>query len=139
MQYLNDILDSFQGPTKTLLQQARVYRTLETRIQTLFQLDIKVMRLFKKKLVLQVPNAALATRLRYRSSEFLGRLHQEGLVLSATQLVVNVRPNSMSETKIKHLPIKISEDNRALLVAHAEALQPSALREAFLNLSERSG
>ena len=139
MQFFNDIIESFQGPTKTMLQQAKSYQALEKRIQHLLQVDLKVMRLIDRKLVVQVSDAALATRIKYRSAQFLDRLHQEGLVLDVRQIVVHVQP-ALATTRVMHPePTKISKENQALLAAHAEAIQHSALREALLNLSERSG
>ena len=138
MQFFNDIIESFQGPTKTMLQQAKSYRTLEKRIQHLLEVDLKVMCLIDQKLVLQVSNAALATRIKYRSAQFLDRLHQEGLVLDVRQIIVHVRPELTTNQTIHPAPIKISKENQALLAAHADVIQHSALRKALLNLSQRS-
>lgn len=138
MQFLNNIIDSFQGPPKTMLKQAKHYQALEKRIQHLLQVELKVMRLIDQKLVLQVSDAALATRIKYRSAQFLGRLHQEGLVLDVRQIVIHVRPIPAPPEPKRRAPTKISEENQALLAAHAEAIQPSALRDALFNLSKRS-
>ena len=114
MQFFNDIIESFQGPTKTMLQQAKSYRTLEKRIQHLLEVDLKVMCLIDQKLVLQVSNAALATRIKYRSAQFLDRLHQEGLVLDVRQIIVHVRPELTTNQNIHPAPIKISKENRGI-------------------------
>ena len=137
MKLLEDILDKMACATSTIVRQAQEFKRLETAIEQVLDIRVKVSSIRNDTLYLQVPNAAQATQLQYRQYPFLSKLQHEGLIPNVRALKVQVRPDPAPASRVARQPAKISSDNQALLQAHAEATDFPALKSALLKLSQR--
>ena len=137
MKLLEDILDNMAGATLTIVRQAQEFKRLETAIEQVLDIRVKVSSIRNDTLYLQVPNAAQATQLQYRQYPFLSKLQHEGLIPNVRALKVQVRPAAAPASRVARQPAKISSDNQSLLQAHAEATDFPALKSALLKLSQR--
>ena len=137
MKLLEDILDNMAGATSTIVRQAQEFKRLETAIEQVLDIRVKVSSIRNDTLYLQVPNAAQATQLQYRQYPFLSKLQHEGLIPNVRALKVQVRPDPAPASRVARQPAKISSDNQSLLQAHAEATDFPALKSALLKLSQR--
>ena len=66
MKLLEDILDNMAGATAAIVRQAQEFKRLETAIEQVLDIRVKVSSIRNDTLYLQVPNAAQATQLQYR-------------------------------------------------------------------------
>ena len=137
MKLLEDILDNMAGATAAIVRQAQEFKRLETAIEQVLDIRVKVSSIRNDTLYLQVPNAAQATQLQYRQYPFLSKLQHEGLIPNVRALKVQVRPDPAPASRVARQPAKISSDNQSLLQAHAEATDFPALKSALLKLSQR--
>ena len=137
MKLLEDILDNMAGATATIVRQAQEFKRLETAIEQVLDIRVKVSSIRNDTLYLQVPNAAQATQLQYRQYPFLSKLQHEGLIPNVRALKVQVRPDPASASRVARQPAKISSDNQSLLQAHAATTDFPALKSALLKLSQR--
>lgn len=137
MKLLEDILDNMAGATAAIVRQAQEFKRLETAIEQVLDIRVKVSSIRNDTLYLQVPSAAQATQLQYRQYPFLSKLQHEGLVPNVRALKVQVRPDTAVASRVARQPAKISSDNQSLLQAHAETTDFPALKSALLKLSQR--
>ena len=137
MKLLEDILDNMAGASAAIVRQAQEFKRLETAIEQVLDIRVKVSSIRNDTLYLQVPNAAQATQLQYRQYPFLSKLQHEGLIPNVRALKVQVRPDPAPASRVARQPAKISSDNQSLLQAHAEATDFPALKSALLKLSQR--
>ena len=137
MKLLEDILDNMNGATAAILSQAREFKRLETAIEQLLNIQVKVSSIRDKTLYLQVPSAPQATQLQYRQYAFLSTLQHEGLIPNVRTIKIQVRPDTTPSSRATREPAKISEDNQSLLEAHAKATDFPAVKSALLRLSRR--
>ena len=137
MKLLEDILDNMAGATAAIVRQAQEFKRLETAIEQVLDIRVKVSSIRNDTLYLQVPSAAQATQLQYRQYPFLSKLQHEGLVPNVRALKVQVRPDTAVASRIARQPTKISSDNQSLLQAHAATTDFPALKSALLKLSQR--
>jgi hypothetical protein len=137
MKLLEDILDNMAGATAAIVRQAQEFKRLETAIEQVLDIRVKVSSIRNDTLYLQVPNAAQATQLQYRQYPFLSKLQHEGLIPNVRGLKVQVRPDPAPASRVARQPAKISSDNQSLLQAHAATTDFPALKSALLKLSQR--
>ena len=137
MKLLEDILDNMAGATAAIVRQAQEFKRLETAIEQVLDIRVKVSSIRNDTLYLQVPNAAQATQLQYRQYPFLSKLQHEGLIPNVRALKVQVRPDPAPASRVARQPAKISSDNQSLLQAHAATTDFPALKLALLKLSQR--
>ena len=137
MKLLEDILDNMHGATATIVRQAQEFKRLETAIEQILDIQVKVSSIRDNTLYLQVPSAAQATQLQYRQYPFLSKLQHEGLIPTVRKLKVQVRPDTTTASRVARQPAKISPDNQSLLQAHAATTDFPALKSALLRLSQR--
>ena len=137
MKLLEDILDNMAGATAAIVRQAQEFKRLETAIEQVLDIRVKVSSIRNDTLYLQVPNAAQATQLQYRQYPFLSKLQHEGLIPNVRVLKVQVRPDPDKANRAARQPAKISSDNQSLLQAHAATTDFPALKLALLKLSQR--
>lgn len=137
MKLLEDILDNMAGATAAIVRQAQEFKRLETAIEQVLDIRVKVSSIRNDTLYLQVPSAAQATQLQYRQYPFLSKLQHEGLVPNVRALKVQVRPDTAVASPVARQPAKISSDNQSLLQAHAATTDFPALKSALLKLSQR--
>ena len=137
MKLLEDILDNMAGATAAIVRQAQEFKRLETAIEQVLDIRVKVSSIRNDTLYLQVPSAAQATQLQYRQYPFLSKLQHEGLVPNVRALKVQVRPDTAVASRVARQPAKISSDNKSLLQAHAATTDFPALKSALLKLSQR--
>ncbi|MDC0374621.1 DUF721 domain-containing protein, partial [Pseudomonadales bacterium] len=88
MKLLEDILDNMAGATAAIVRQAQEFKRLETAIEQVLDIRVKVSSIRNDTLYLQVPSAAQATQLQYRQYPFLSKLQHEGLVPNVRALKV---------------------------------------------------
>ena len=137
MKLLEDILDNMSGATASIVHQAQQFKRLESVIEQVMGVRVKISSIRNDILYLQVPTAAQATQLQYRQYPFLSKLQHEGLIPNVRALKVQVRPDTTEASKVTRQPAKISSDNQTLLKAHAAATDFPALKSALLRLSQR--
>ena len=137
MKLLEDILDNMAGATAAIVRQAQEFKRLETAIEQVLDIRVKVSSIRNDTLYLQVPSAAQATQLQYRQYPFLSKLQHEGLVPNVRALKVQVRPDTAVASRVARQPAKISSDNQSLLQAHAATTDFPVLKSALLKLSQR--
>ena len=94
MKLLEDILGDMAGATAAIVRQAQEFKRLETAIEQVLDVRVKVSSIRHDTLYLQVPSAAQATQLQYRQYPFLSKLQHEGLVPHVRALKVQVRPDT---------------------------------------------
>ena len=137
MKLLEDILGDMAGATAAIVRQAQEFKRLETAIEQVLDIRVKVSNIRHDTLYLQVPSAAQATQLQYRQYPFLSKLQHEGLIPNVRALKVQVRPDTKTANRAARQPAKISSDNQSLLQAHAATTDFPALKLALLKLSQR--
>ena len=137
MKLLEDILGDMAGATAAIVRQAQEFKRLETAIEQVLDIRVKVSNIRHDTLYLQVPSAAQATQLQYRQYPFLSKLQHEGLIPNVRTLKVQVRPDTKTANRAARQPAKISSDNQSLLQAHAATTDFPALKLALLKLSQR--
>lgn len=137
MKLLEDILGDMAGATAAIVRQAQEFKRLETAIEQVLDVRVKVSNIRHDTLYLQVPSAAQATQLQYRQYPFLSKLQHEGLIPNVRTLKVQVRPDTKTANRAARQPAKISSDNQSLLQAHAATTDFPALKLALLKLSQR--
>ena len=137
MKLLEDILGDMAGATAAIVRQAQEFKRLETAIEQVLDVRVKVSNIRHDTLYLQVPSAAQATQLQYRQYPFLSKLQHEGLIPNVRTLKVQVRPDTKTANRVARQPAKISSDNQSLLQAHAATTDFPALKLALLKLSQR--
>ncbi|MDG1115156.1 MAG: DciA family protein [Pseudomonadales bacterium] len=137
MKLLEDILGDMAGATAAIVRQAQEFKRLETAIEQVLDIRVKVSNIRHDTLYLQVPSAAQATQLQYRQYPFLSKLQHEGLIPNVRTLKVQVRPDTKTANRVARQPAKISSDNQSLLQAHAATTDFPALKLALLKLSQR--
>jgi hypothetical protein len=137
MKLLEDILDNMAGATASIVRQAKQFKRLESAIEQVLGIQVRVSSIRNDILYLQVSTAAQATQLQYRQYPFLSKLQHEGLIPNVRALKVQVRPDTTESGRVARQPAKISSDNQSLLKAHAAATDFPALKSALLKLSQR--
>ena len=100
MKLLEDILDNMAGATAAIVRQAQEFKRLETAIEQVLDIRVKVSSIRNDTLYLQVPNAAQATQLQYRQYPFLSKLQHEGLIPNVRALKVQVRPDPAPASRV---------------------------------------
>lgn len=124
----NHILHSVFAQTRKLSQIAEI-------VQSAGGVEVAVSSLKNNHLVLCVPNAAIATRLRYRQQNILASLRRRNFEVKTLQ--IRVQPEHFSAPPVT-IDRELSAKSARYLVETADHIEDDNLRRALTRLARNS-
>ena len=141
---LDNLKDQQSETTKSLVQRARRLAHLNQELSRALKVEVSVCRFEQGRLVIQVNDGSVATRLRYRALNMLSQLsHVLGDDVTRVEVKVGPHPTWLrrvdGQLKLRrpapHPPKPMSRETGDLLLSQSAVLRDPGLSEAFKALS----